>query len=120
MSNTPSANIETYKEILNDIEISKIVSFCQDTIAYEAVKKYVLFYLYQGIAKQGEPLKGNANYAFQLAWNRNGIPRSNEEIGADLRALVRGVEAVESGFTELKSIKQETGETVVEDVNPAM
>lgn len=112
--------IETYKEILNDIEISKIEAFCQDTMMFEAVKKYVLFYLYQGIAKSGEPLKGNVNYAFQLAWNRNGMPRSDSEIGADLRALVRGVETVEGGFLELKNVKSKTGETIVEEVNPAL
>jgi hypothetical protein len=55
-----------------------------------------------------------------LAWNRKSLPRSDAELGADLRAIVRGTEAVDSGFTELKSIKQKTGETVVEDVNPAM
>jgi hypothetical protein len=123
MSNTqpPADNMELYREILNDTEISKIVAFCQDTITFEAVKKCVLFYVYyQGIAKKGKPFDGSRNYAFQLAWNRKSLPRSDAELGADLRALVRGTEAVDSGFTELKSIKQKTGETVVEDVNPAM
>ncbi len=109
----------TYKEILNDIEADKIIGFCQDRILFEAVKKYVLFYLYQHIAKPGEKFKGNSNYALQLAWDRT-FPRTNEELGADLRALARGIQAVESGFIELESIKKEQEKPVEEQVNPAL
>lgn len=112
-------NMDTYKEILNDLEADKIIAFCQDRVTFEAVKKYVLYYLYQHIAKPGEKFKGNSNYALQLAWNRE-YPRTNEELGADLRALARGIHAVESGFLELENIKKEQEKPVEEQTNPVL
>ena len=118
-------NTDFSKEILDEIETAKIISFCQDRIMFEAVKKYLLVYLYQdGVALKGEPHKGNVNWALSLAFNANapaqygGVPRTNEELGADLRAKAQAVQIVESGFKELLEIKAETKtEEVVE--NPA-
>lgn len=113
------------KEILDDLEKSKIEAFCQDRIMFEAVKKYILVYMYQdGVAKPSEPHKGNVNWALALAFNANapaqmgGIPRTNEELGADLRAKAQAVQIIESGFQELSSIKSEKS-PADEDTNPA-
>lgn len=109
------------KEIINDIERDKLISFSQDKIMFEAVKKYVLFYVYQGVAEAGKPLTGNRNYALQLAWGRSAqIPRSNEELGADIRALARGVECVESGFKEISEIAPVKVEAIVEEPNKGL
>lgn len=100
------------KEILDDLEKSKITSFCEDRIMFEAVKKYLLVYMYQdGVAKPSEPHRGNVNWALSLAFNANapaqmgGVPRTNEELGADLRAKAQAVQVIESGFSELLNIK---------------
>lgn len=101
---------ELSKEIMNDIERDKVIAFCEDKIMYEAVKKFILFHLYQGTAEPGKPVKGNKNWALQMAFqaiNPSGMPRSNDELGADLRASVKGINALESGFQELLEIKRE-------------
>jgi hypothetical protein len=93
------------KEIYNEIEQDKIIAFTEDKVMFEAVKKYLLVYLTQGIGEAGKPFLGNRNFALQLAWDRN-YPRSNEELGADLRAVTRGIQVIESGFKELAEIKR--------------
>lgn len=106
------------KEIMNEIERDKLIAFKEDAVMFEAVKKYILYYVYQGVAKPGEPFLGNKNYALQLAWDRQGgvpdvsgrvvafTPRTNEELGADLRALARGINIVEGGFKEISEMSR--------------
>jgi len=103
-------------EIMNDIEKDKLIAFCKDEIMFQAVKKYILYYLYQGIAQQGKPFNGGINYALQLAWERQGgvlgsngqvvayVPNDDARLGADLRALARGINIIESGFKEISDI----------------
>lgn len=96
-------------EILTDIEKEKIAKFCEDDFLLETIKKYVLAVAYRhGVVEKGNPHVGNRNYALQMAWGatQSGIPRSDEELGQNLRALAYAVQLVESGFKELKEIKQ--------------
>jgi len=96
-------------EILSDIEKDKIAKFCEDEFLFEAVKKYVLTVAYvHGVPKKGKPHKGNLNYALNMAWGAitGGIPRSDEELGQNIRALAQAVQLVESGFKELKEFKK--------------
>lgn len=94
-------------EIMNELEQDKIIAFCQDKVMFESVKKYLLVYLYQhGTSAPGVQIKGNINWALQLAWDRNGAQRSDEELGADLRAVTRGISIVESGFKELTEVSK--------------
>lgn len=90
------------KEFLTDIEIAKIEAFNKDEVLVQAVKKVLLQHIYsQGVIKKGEqhnPLKNRA-----LVLVGGDIP--NEELGAQLRALWEGVNALETGFTELETIK---------------
>lgn len=110
------------KEILNDIEREKVQAFCEDPVLYEAVKKYILAVsVKHGVFKEGEPFKGNMNWALQIAWGANqpgGIPRSDEELGQDLRALTKAVQLVESGFREMTELK-EVEELPEDNKNPA-
>lgn len=122
---------EIYKEIMSDIEQDKLLAFSEDIVMREAVRKYILTYLYQGIAEKGVPFVGGKNYALQLAWDRQGgvmdgggrvvafTPKTNEELGADIRALARGINVIESGFKEIADMKRpEEPEKPVE--NPAL
>lgn len=106
------------KEIMNEIERDKVLAFKEDVVMYNAVKKYILYHLYQGVAEPGKTFVGGLNYALQLAWDRQGgvansaggivafTPKSNEELGADLRALARGINIVESGFKEISDLQR--------------
>ncbi len=103
---------------MSDLEKDKLIAFTEDRIMFEAVRKYILYYLYQGVAEPGEPFVGGKNYALQLAWDRQGgamgsngqvvafVPKTNEALGADLRALARGINIIESGFKEISEMKR--------------
>lgn len=97
-------------QILSDIEREKVIALAEDTVAFEAVKKYVLAVMYRhGVVQKGEDFKGNVNWALQIAWGAtqpNGMPRSDEELGQDLRALTKATQLVESGFKEIKEMEE--------------
>ena len=115
-------NNDLSMEILNEIEKDKIIAFSQDTIAFNAVKKYVLAVAYkQGVIEKGAEYKGTVNFALNLAWSatqQNGIPRSDEELGQNARALTYATQLVESGFREMAEMKRP--EVVeAETINPS-
>lgn len=109
---------ELSQEIMSSIEKDKLIAFNEDRVMFEAVRKHLLTYLYQGVAEKGKPFEGGKNYALQLAWDRQGgaigsngavvayVPKTNEDLGADLRALARGVNIIEGGFKELSEMKR--------------
>lgn len=107
------------KEILSDIEQDRIIAFCTDPVLFHAVKKYVLAVAYkQGVIEKGAEHKGTVNFALNLAWGAtqsNGLPRSDEELGQNLRALTYAVQLIESGFRELSEIRRV--EIIKEEVN---
>lgn len=91
---------------LTDLEVTKVEAFCADETMYEAVKKVLLQSIYaQGTLKAGEaadPLKNRAFHLVQLA-TTNPIP--DAELGAHLRGIWEGVNALEAGFQELEHYK---------------
>lgn len=100
------------KEYLSDIEVAKIEAFNADPIMVEAVKKVILEKVYtQGVMKAGmahAPLKNRALVLVDETL-------SNEQVGSNLRALYEGINAVESGFTELETIKTNVESPYVEE-----
>ena len=110
------------REILNEIEQDKVIAIAQDAIAFNAIKKYVLAVAYKhGVVEKGAEHRGTVNFALNLAWpatNPQGMPRSDEELGQNLRALTYAVQLVESGFKELSELRK--SEPVKEEtVNPS-
>ncbi len=109
-------------EILNDIETDKIIAFAQDTMLFQAVKKYVLAVAYkQGVIERGGEHRGTVNFALNLAWpatTPNGMPRTDEELGQNLRAMTYAVQLIESGFKELAEM-QKPSELKEETINPS-
>lgn len=110
------------REILTEIEIDKVIQFCADPIMSMAVQKFVLASLYkQGVIERGVPHNARINWAMNLSWGATdgrGVPRSDEELGQNLRAMTFAVQLVESGFKEISEIKK--AESVEESViNPS-
>ena len=109
-------------EILNDIEKDKIRSFAEDKVLFAAVKKYVLAVVYRhGVVEKGKDFQGNVNWALQFAWGATesaGIPRTDEELGQQLRALTFATKLVESGFKELEEMKEVEQPLPETSVNP--
>ena len=86
----------------------------------QAVKKYLLAHLYQnGVIVPGKPHNPMINWACNAAFgaisppgdgygriNTNYAPKTDAELGADLRATAKGIQIIESGFKELSEIKK--------------
>lgn len=110
------------KEILTEIEKDKVRAFADDKLMFDAVKKYVLAVVYKhGVFEKGKPFDGTVNWALQFAGqaiNNASVPRSDEELGQNLRALTSATSLVESGFKELAELKEVETEEVSE-TNPA-
>lgn len=96
--------------IVNDIQKDKIIAFCQDAVLFHAVKNYLLAVVYKhGVIEKGVEYRGTVNYALNLAGpsiDPRGIPRSDEELGQNLRALTYATSLVESGFKELSEMRK--------------
>lgn len=97
-------------EILSEIERDKIIAFVQDAVAYNAVKKYVLAVMYkQGVVEKGLTHNARINFALNLAWpatTPQGMPRTDEELGQNLRAMTYAVQLIESGFKEMEEMRK--------------
>lgn len=115
-------NNDLSTEILNEIERDRVIAIVQDPIGFNALKKFVLAVAYkQGVVEKGGEHKGTVNFALNLAWpatQPQGMPRTDEELGQNLRALTYAVQLVESGFREASEIrKPEVVEA--ETINPS-
>ena len=101
---------ELSNEILTDIEKERVARFAEDKLTFEAVKKFVLAVCYkQGVVDKGGEHVPTRNWAINLAWgaiNSNGMPRTDEELGQNLRALTYAVQLVGSGFKEMSEMKE--------------
>lgn len=109
------------KEYLTEIEISKIEQFCGDEVMFEAVRKVMLAGVYySGALKKGEKFEPK-NQAFDMIAKsyQTGKAVSNEALGEELRGLFSGVDMVEQGFGNLKTIKNEEKE-VESPYNPGI
>lgn len=104
------------KEILSEIETEKVIQFTKDPILFSAVKKCLLAVAYKhGVVEKGSAHNGNVNFALNLSWGAtqpNGTPRTDEELGQNLRALTYAVQLVESGFREISEMEMPTPEEV--------
>ena len=106
-------------EVLTSIEQDKVMAFCADPMMFEAVRRYILAVCYKhGVIEKGQEHRGNVNWALRMAWgaiNDNGLPRTDEELGQNLRALAYAVQIIESGFKEMAEIKKP--EKLEEEIN---
>ncbi len=109
------------QEYLTEVEAVEIERFCANTVMFEAVKKVLLQHIYsQGVLTKGQahnPLKNRAFALVQLATN-NPIP--DEQLGAHIRGVWEGVNALEGGYTELEKIKSKKTDTVESPYNAAI
>ena len=98
-------------EFLNDLEIESVKRFMGDKLAKEAVRKILLAGVYaNGVLKEGEPASPTRNAAFGLLMGNGGAmrPVQNEQLGAELRAMIEGMMIVEEGFQKLERYAQDT------------
>lgn len=102
---------------LNDNEKAAIQVFYESDVMREAVKKVLLANLYEATLEPGkgtDPLKNLA-----LVFVSQNLEAEDAKIGANLRALYHGINALEIGFNRLKDIKGVKPEPEPEE-NPAV
>ena len=89
-------------DFLSEIEKQKLIQFNGDEVMRETVKKVLLYGLYNnGVIRKNIPADALRNGAFGLV--ASGREYSNDELGADLRALWQGVNALEMAFNEISN-----------------
>ena len=89
---------------MSELEKDAIVQFSRSPIMVEAVRKVLLAGLYSnGTMRPGASSEPTRNMAFSLVANAE-VEYSNEQVGADLRALWAGINALEAGFNEIKRL----------------
>lgn len=107
------------KHQLNENEISNIEAFCKNKDMYNAVKKFLLAGIYShGVIKAGEEHNPLINGAFSLASLAVNNPIPDVELGAHIRGMWAGVNALESAFEKLDTVKS-TPEVVLSEYNEA-
>ncbi len=91
--------------ILTDIEQQKISNFVMDEELFEAVKKVLLFSVYNtGVIVKGKPQDHMQNCALVMASN----PKlTDKELADYVRACYQGLNAIELGFSDLLRYKLE-------------
>lgn len=103
---------------LTEEEQAAVVAFVSNTRAFEAVKKVLLYSVYSsGVLKPGDPSKPMHNWALYIT-NEN-PDRSDEVLGAHLRAKALAVNDIESAWEKLSEVR--TPEQKKEKIkNPAV
>ena len=92
------------RDILTELEKDKLAFIAGDEVMFEAVKKVVLSSVYFDgtLNKKGIP-DPQKNFCLALA-SRPGA--KNEELGAELRASLAGVQLLEKGFQDLEGFRK--------------
>lgn len=108
------------KEQLSDFEIKKIETFCSDEEMYNAVKKVLLEGIYtHGVNKPGRVADPLVNGALSLAALSTTNPIPDVELGAHIRGVWAGLNALENAYKKLKTINSK-GEVVESPYNEAI
>jgi hypothetical protein len=103
-----------------DLEVSKIEQFCADTEMFNAVKKVLLAGIYtHGTVQRGftpDPLK---NGALSLASLATANPIPDEVLGAHIRGVWEGLNALQNALQNIRNIKTNGVPSPI-DVNEAI
>lgn len=110
------------KDYLTDLEIVKIETFCADKEMHEAVRKVLLQALYtHGTVQKGKDVfNPQTNAALSLASLAVANPIPDAEIGAQVRAMFAGINALKNAFDSLNNIKSKEGDIVESPYNEAV
>lgn len=95
---------------LSDTEKTKLITFKNDVLMFETVRKVLLASIYaNGTLRQdakADPLQNGALALVSLACSGRGSI-SNEDLGEDLRGLFNGIQLLENGLKKISETKIE-------------
>ncbi len=99
------ADKEYLDQFLDDTEQAKIAQFWMDETMREAVRKVLLFGLYnQGVITKGKVHRSHINFAIQGAEDKS---LSDERYGKDVRIRWAGVQLLANAFNDMSKYKLE-------------
>jgi len=102
--------------VLNEGEANTLNRIADDEVAMEALRKVLLFGIYQsGVLEKDKPAEP-INFAFHFGFNREDL--TNEKIGELLRAACEGLKYVEQGLAKVASFKTKPKEEKVVNLDP--
>lgn len=104
-------------EYLNDNEKAAVELFYKSDVMREAVKKVLLSAIYDGTLEKGQKADPLQNIA--LVFVSQNLDADDSKLGANLRALYHGINALELGYNKLRDIKGVKAEPEPEE-NPAV
>lgn len=103
---------------LNDQEKNAVISFRSNQVMFDAVKKVLLHTItHQGTLKEGETPEPT-NWVFGIGANTLGSTPTNEQLGEELKASLRGLSFLQDGFKKLGEVQVELPKK--EKKNPAL
>lgn len=110
---------EMIDEILDDQEKLAVQMFIDNKVQHEAVKKVLLFGLYNnGTLQKGKKADPLANFTLGLVANAAELKLTNEDLGEQLRSAWEGIQMIEIGWNGLSLYKKES-EPLPKKENPA-
>ncbi len=99
---------ELLDSVLDDHEKLAIQMFYDNEIQREAVKKILLFGIYQnGTLQKGKAANPLNNFALGLASNAAELHLKNEDLGEQLRAAWEGIQFVERAWLGMSLYKKD-------------
>ena len=103
------------KDILSTQELKQIQLFIDNDVLKEAVRKVLLFCLYNsGVLKSDADSNPMTNFVFSFVQDRTGNEKTDEEVGKALKVAFEGIRIIEGAFNDidsLKEVKEEKKET---------
>src|SRR3990167_10165736 len=103
MANTTPRH-DLLDRMLSDIEKEKLRQFVEDEVQLEAVKKVLLFNIYNnGVLKAGQPAEPLRNFALSIFDQmRAGV--DDDKLGRTLRGMCEGIYYLETGLKDIQGI----------------
>lgn len=94
-----ASNKDFIDTLLDDAEKAKLQQLADDPVMQRAARKVLLAGIYHnGTLAAGQEPDSTRNFALQLAATTD---KSNEQLGADLRAVTEGIIRIEQGFAAI-------------------
>lgn len=105
-------------DFLSEVEKNAIVAFNANTVMSDAVKKVIMHTItHQGTMEAGKPAV-ETNWVFGLGASQiNGV-LSNEQMGEELKAALKGLGYLQDGFKKLLEVSVPMAKE--KKVNPAV
>lgn len=105
------------EQLFTDREKDELGRFVNNEVMFKAVKKVVLSSIYfDGTLRKGGIPDPTTNFALALA--SMGIETSNEELGANLKTSLAGVQLLEKGFAKLERFSRKKQPPKEKEPNP--